>query len=111
MDIEKDEYLKIINLGVFTDLQGNDYSYRNILQSNGKYIVLKIEDPNFTFDKLGSTTFCYKFGTILLGSRCQSTLSLFWSADTLSHHFSMFCSRFQYLALFSIRTKRQFMYF
>lgn len=50
-------YLKIINLGVFTDLQGNDYSYRNILQSNGKYIVLKIEDPNFTFDKLGSTTF------------------------------------------------------
>lgn len=50
-------YLKIVNLGVFTDLQGDDYSYRNILQSNGKYIVLKIEDPNFTFDKLGSTTF------------------------------------------------------
>jgi hypothetical protein len=50
-------YLKIVNLGVFTSLQGNDYSYRNILQSNGKYIVLKIEDPNFTFDKLGSTTF------------------------------------------------------
>jgi hypothetical protein len=50
-------YLKIVNLGVFSNLQGDDYSYRNILQSNGKYIVLKIEDPNFTFDKLGSTTF------------------------------------------------------
>ena len=50
-------YLKIVNLGVFSDVQGDDYSYRNILQSNGKYIVLKIEDPNFTFDKLGLTTF------------------------------------------------------
>ena len=50
-------YLKIVNLGTFDSLQGNDYSYRNIQQTNGKYIVLKIEDPNFTFDKLGSTTF------------------------------------------------------
>jgi hypothetical protein len=50
-------YLKIVNLGVFTDIQGDDYSYHNILQSNGKYIVLRIEDPNFKFTNLGSTTF------------------------------------------------------
>jgi hypothetical protein len=49
--------IKIVNLGVFTDLQGNDYSYHNILQSNGKYIVLKIDDPNFEFSKLGLTSF------------------------------------------------------
>jgi hypothetical protein len=50
-------YLKIVNLGTFDSIQGNDYSYRNIQQLNGKFIVLKIEDPNFSFDKLGITTF------------------------------------------------------
>ena len=50
-------YLKIVNLGVFSDVQGDDYSYHNILQSNGKYIVLRIEDPNFNFTNLSSKTF------------------------------------------------------
>jgi hypothetical protein len=49
--------VKIVNLGIFDTVQGNDYSYYNILQSNGKYIVLRIEDPNFSFDKKGLTTF------------------------------------------------------
>ena len=49
--------VKIVNLGTFDTIQGNDYSYFNILQSNGKYIVLKIDDPNFSFDKKGLTTF------------------------------------------------------
>jgi hypothetical protein len=49
--------VKIVNLGVSDIVLGDDYSYYNILQSNGKYIVLRIEDPKFSFDKKGLTTF------------------------------------------------------
>ena len=45
--------IKIVNLGLSATLVGNDYSYSNILQSNGQYLVLRIVDPNFEFTKLG----------------------------------------------------------
>ena len=50
--------LKIVNLGTFDTIQGDNYSYLNIQQNNGKYIVLEIVDPNgFDFNKKGTTEF------------------------------------------------------
>lgn len=49
--------VKIINLGTFDTIQGNSKNYFNILQTNGKYIVLKIEDPNYKSSNQGISTF------------------------------------------------------
>lgn len=44
-------------LGEFDAIQGDDYSYYNLRQSNGKFKVLRIVDPNFNFNNVGSTQF------------------------------------------------------
>ena len=49
--------IKIVNLGTFDTLQGNDASYYNIQQNNGKFIVLRIVDPNYEFKNIGDTDF------------------------------------------------------
>jgi hypothetical protein len=49
--------IKIVNLGTFNSLQGNDTSYYNIQQNNGKFIVLRIDDPNYEFKNEGDTDF------------------------------------------------------
>jgi hypothetical protein len=49
--------IKIVNLGTFDSLQGNDASYYNIQQNNGKFIVLRIVDPNYEFKNIGDTDF------------------------------------------------------
>jgi hypothetical protein len=49
--------IKIVNLGTFDSLQGNDTSYYNIQQNNGKFIVLRIVDPNYEFKNEGDTDF------------------------------------------------------
>ena len=46
-----------INLGTFDSLQGNDTSYYNIQQNNGKFIVLRIVDPNYEYKNEGDTDF------------------------------------------------------
>lgn len=49
--------IKIVNLGTFDSLQGNDTSYYNIQQNNGKFIVLRIVDPNYEYKNEGGTDF------------------------------------------------------
>jgi hypothetical protein len=44
-------------LGEFDTIQGDDYSYHNIKQLNGKFQVLRVVDPNFNHKNLGSTKF------------------------------------------------------
>jgi len=49
--------IRIDYLGEFDTIQGNDYSYHNIKQLNGKFKVLRVVDPNFNWENLGSTQF------------------------------------------------------
>jgi hypothetical protein len=44
-------------LGEFDSVQGNDYSYYNIRQSNGKFKVLRIVDTGFNFNNIGISQF------------------------------------------------------
>ena len=49
--------IKIVNLGTFDSLQGDNSSDYNIQQNNGKFIHLKIVDPNYEFKNVGDTDF------------------------------------------------------
>jgi hypothetical protein len=64
--------VKIISLGEFNALQGNDYSYYNLLQTSGKFIVLRIVDPDFNFNKVGVSQFKDSSGNIVTNS-CTGT--------------------------------------
>lgn len=60
---------RIQYLGEFDNLQGNDPSYYNILQTNGKFKVLRIIDPGFIVTNVGSTQFKDSSGNIV-GNSC-----------------------------------------
>jgi len=65
-------------LGEFSTLQGNDASYFNLEQTTGKYLVLRIIDPNYDFMKVGNTQFKDDSGKIVsnvcLGANAQSCI-------------------------------------
>jgi hypothetical protein len=52
-------------LGEFDTLQGNDGSYYNLEQNNGKFKVLRIVDSNYNYNNVGSTLFKDSNGDIM----------------------------------------------
>jgi hypothetical protein len=63
--IPANNQITINYLGEFSTLQGSDTSYFNILQTSGKYLVLRIIDPNYDFNKVGIPSFKNNSGSIV----------------------------------------------
>jgi hypothetical protein len=65
------ESIYIDYLGEFDTIQGDDYSYYNLRQLNGKFKVLRIVDPNFNFNNVGMAQFKNTKGELVTFS-CQA---------------------------------------